>query len=460
MKNIVADVKKLTIVGTIIALVISTYIHLPKTYIYFENFGLKYTDITYGTFYRLFDSALLNDPVELSRVWYNNAKFKSLIEGVKLCPIPYTDYKFEHPPLIGGIWYVTTCAAIHIVLPQKYDVIAYKYYLDDLARVNYILNITIIAIAFILLVINFVKLVELLNLELKLSLLLPLLPSTIIYATYGWDILTISLAFMAFYLYAKSMFFNSNTRYLVISFVLFGLSIVCNMLMAIPVVVIVYELIQLIRNSQFYPRLFTKLALTLISIIIVPNIIVYLSAGPKGLQDVLALYTSHYCENCLYLLLIPDILSSTHKVLYIILLTTTVLTILTIQLKSIKLFICSMFLTITSTTIFNYVFKPQMWMLITPLALLMLAYRRRLLLLYSVADLCNSTIIITFFKDYELRMWLSKYIHGLSLEQNPLSIYSPVQWIVSIRNIILLVIFIVSLFYAHELNRYSSKDYY
>lgn len=458
MKSFKADFRKLTLVCIAIILTISTYIHLPGTYIYFKNFGLKYTDIVHGAFYRLFDSTLLGNPEELGRVWYNGNKFRSLVEGIKLCPIPYIDYKFEHPPIIGGIWYVATCIAIHTVLPQNYDDSTYKYYLDRMAETSYLVNVAFIAVAFTALILYFIKLAELLNLEPKLVFLLLLLPSTILYTTYSWDALAVSLTFIALYLYISYVFLNAGTHYLMISLALFGISIACSIVMIIPTLVVLYELLQLIRIKRFSVKQFIELLAILVLAALTPNIATY-AAGSRGFHDLLSYYAQHYCENCLYLPLIQDVFSPLHRVLYTVLITVVMIIVLAIQLKNMELAIHALFLSIASSVVFNYMFKPQTWLLITPLALLSLARNRRLLLLYSIADILNSIIIIAFFNDYELRLLLSRYIHSIPLEQNPLSIHSPIQWIASVRNVILLTVVMSSLFHVHELVKGFSKDY-
>ncbi|MEM4786272.1 MAG: hypothetical protein QXW87_05450, partial [Desulfurococcaceae archaeon] len=90
------------------------------------------------------------------------------------------------------------------------------------------------------------------------------------------------------------------------------------------------------------------------------------------------------------------------------------------------------------TIALNYVFTPQMILIITPLALIILEKRK--LILYSIADSLNALIIILFFEDFKIREFLNKIGFPIPIEFNPWSISSIVQWIAVIRIMILLII--------------------
>lgn len=83
----------------------------------------------------------------------------------------------------------------------------------------------------------------------------------------------------------------------------------------------------------------------------------------------------------------------------------------------------------------NYIFTPQMILMVTPFALLVLNCLP--LYAYVVADVTNSLLIIAFFEDVALRTLLSRLM-PINTEFNPWTIDSPTQWLATIRNVAIL----------------------
>ncbi len=397
----------------------------------YGNPGVRYTDITFGLFYKIFDPNLVYDENRLKNLWYNGDKLRMLIYGKKICPIPYIDYKFEYPPIIGLIWYITTCIAFQMGLPSSYEFNNYILYRDSIAQIHFNLQSLILITFFVLLHLYLLKIINDIGYDWRKIFISILLPSTILYLTYNWDIICISFAIMGLYLYMRQ-------RY-ILSGIFLGLSIATKLLTVAILAIILYELIQSYisrRSLLLFSQLFI---ITTIIFMGIPYMILLLLT-PIGFTDFIVHHATWYCENCIYMLVINDIFNPMNRTLYIAVLTIAMILIFSIPIKERKLLLTCSFLAMVSIVLFNYVFTPQMWLLLTPLAIFIINDAKSLFL-YLLGDIANFSIIITFFKDYEIRLWLSKFI-SIPIEQNPYVILSPVQWIATLRNISLLILWI------------------
>lgn len=437
----------------------SIYIHLPFTPPLFNNPGLKYTDIVYGVFYRTFSPWGPN-----AALWYRGETFKNLVEGEELCPRPYVDYKFEYPPLVALLWYVSTCTAFSVMAPRSYPLIDYAELLRGVAALHYLIQVAMMAPFYMVMIVLLVALAKDLSADWRALALVTLLPSSILYATYNWDLLCISLAIVALYLFMRRKYLASG--------IALGLSVATKILTAGIAAVLIGHLLRGTRSSHQGRRLAAFLAglgagvsapcITLLFLFTCPP-----AAQPRGLTDVVMgffgglvdlveYHASWYCENCIYMVAFRDIWSPAHRVAYLLAASVAMILVLATALRAPlgepRSVTVAALLSVTALVLFNYVFSPQMWLLITPLAMLVLWHRRGLLYCYVGADVANFLIMALFFKDLELRSIISKLI-PISAEFSPWTLDSPVQWLAQVRNLLLLIVWSVVLVESLKVRR-------
>ncbi|MFN3268424.1 MAG: hypothetical protein ACK416_04100, partial [Zestosphaera sp.] len=106
------------LISTFLALytvfMVSFILHAPFTQTPLGLTGLKYNDIVHGVFSVRFSTSLVSNRGRLHEYWFSPKSFEDLVSRTKLCPVPYVDYKFEYPPLVGFFWFLTTCASFSI----------------------------------------------------------------------------------------------------------------------------------------------------------------------------------------------------------------------------------------------------------------------------------------------------------------------------------------------------------
>ncbi len=415
---------------------ITVYMHYPKSPIIYGNFGFKYSDIVYGVFYSRFSPNLYEKPSELLDIWYREEGYISLVNGSKFCPAPYVDYKFEYPPVIGLVWYLSTCIAITVVLPDEYDISMYKKLFTDLTSVHFLAN-SIITLAFFILCILIVErfLAEE-GMHSQRILLMVFAPSIIMYSVYNWDMITSSLMITGLYFLMKERPGAGG--------VLMGLAVASKILPALPLLLLMLMLLRGVRTKVVKRDVAIKFILTALITSILPFLILY-ALSPRGFLDFIGHHSSWYCENCIYLVLDNNVFSEIHRILAAASLSLFLLVSakLISNIRSIdnQTIVSITFLGITASTVLNYVFSPQMMLLILPLAVIVLP--RRSLLLYTIADIADAFIMITFFKDLETRSFLHHTL-GLPVEVefNPWSFPSMTQFMSLVRNLLLLFLLI------------------
>ncbi|RLG81265.1 MAG: hypothetical protein DRO13_01670 [Thermoprotei archaeon] len=417
---------------------ITVYMHYPETPIILGNFGFKYSDVVYGVFYTRFHPDLYKRTSELLDTWYREERYISLINGSKFCPIPYIDYKFEYPPVIGLVWYLSTCIAISAVLPGEYNASIYEELFVDLAGVHFLVN-SLITLAFFILCILIVKkfLVEE-GMHSSRVLLVVFAPSIIMYLVYNWDMITSSLMITGLYFLTKERPSTGG--------VLIGLAVASKILPALPLLLLMLMLLRSVRVEIVKRGIAVKFILTAMAASTLPFLVLYI-LSPRGFLDFIGHHSSWYCENCIYLVLDNNVFSELHRIL-----ATTSLSLfllasarLITRIRSIdnRTIVSISFLGITASTVLNYVFSPQMMILILPLSVVVLPVRS--LLLYALADAANASIMVTFFKDVEIRSFLHHTL-GLPVEVefNPWSFPSVTQILSLARNLLLLFLLITT----------------
>lgn len=404
---------------------LSTYIHHPETSVLLNIWGFKYNDIVYGVFNPRF-SPNLNQANVLNK-WYRPEKYYCLTTSSRVVVYPYIDYEFEYPPLIGLIWFISVNLATYIVLPDNYRSVVYRESFDKLITVHYMIHAIVNSLSLVIVTYTTVSMINKIRRKYsKYRCLFYLLPSVIVYLVYNWDILC-----SLFLILGLKNYLNRKWLY---TGLFIGLSISTKILTFFIAMALLISLIknrESLKNNIYYTA-----GLTIATA--VPFSIMYFTS-PRGFHDFINHHAAWYCENCLYQLFTSNIFSPFHKILAAMLITIFVSLTLYLFYSSVlsNLLETSLVLVITTISL-NYVFSPQMILLITPLALITLDKFK--LLLYSTADFLNALIIILFFEDEKLRIWLNNIGLSVKIEFNPWSITSIVQWIALARILLLLII--------------------
>lgn len=414
----------------IIALVVSsvsTFIHHPRTGVLINIFGLKYSDIVHGVFNTRFSPYLRESDV--NNKWYDPGKYYCLTTKSRVIVYPYIDYKLEYPPLIGLIWFISTNLAIYTVLPEKYDYMVYINSFNEIQSIHYLIQAFINSLSMVLTVYITIDLINRLKKDYCIQrYLLFLLPSMLIYLVYNWDIICTLFLMLGLKNFIDRKWFKTG--------LFLGLSISTKiMVVFITLAVLIYLFIYMekfcLKNVALY---LTGLTIA----VFIPFTVMYI-ASPRGFLDFVEHHAKWYCENCIYQIVFSDIFSPNHRILaFIFIMLFVSISLYLFHEKILDDIFETSFILLVVTIALNYVFTPQMILIITPLALIVLEKRK--LILYSIADSLNALIIILFFEDFKIREFLNKIGFPIPIEFNPWSISSIVQWIAVIRIMILLII--------------------
>lgn len=361
--------------------------------------GLSYSDITHGLFSTRF-VWIDNDK------WFNQNVIDALVNGDKNCPLVYKDYFFEYPPVIGFLWQFTTCLSIQLSFPNEYFSTEYQVYIERASSINFIVNVFVLGITFVLLI---YVLERRINIDYKKLLWLVLSPSVFLYLFYNWDVLCI-------FFYAISIYFYSGKKYFKAG-VFIGLSVSTKLLTLIP------ALIYLI-DSMKHRYSFAKFVMGFI-IGMLPFVF-FLVYSPSGFWAFIQYHGSWYCENCLYALLIEDIFSQLHRLLFIFTEGLVIILSIIMYLKHDDLHRIG-FYSFLGTISLSYIFTPQMLLMLIPLALINLNHNEYRL--FFISDFLNALIIPIFFAE-------------LSSGVSPWNIGSLTQTLAQFRNLILLFLYI------------------
>lgn len=435
----------LIIIASLVISMLSFYIHFPEQPPIFDNWGFSYNDIVYGLFNPIFSDIVTHDGIiksgDIPRRWFNYEMATKLVSGTKTIPIPYIDYKFEYPPLIGAIWLFSTYLAIQFSLPDKYTSIEYAKLIKKGAEIHYYIHSLILITAFIVTIIYMYRITKKLNISWPRILAFILLPSTVLYLIYNWDIL--ATTFMVI-----SIYYLLNKKYL-ISGLMLGLSISSKLLPLIFALVIIYDMIQKARKggiSIHHLGLFS-------SGIFIGGIVPYIFVSIVAYNGFIYFIEHHfawYCENCIYSIIVQDIWSPYNRLYAMIFIPLFTLIMLTIDINydyGSQLLNIALASIIISTSL-NYVFSPQMMLMITAIGVLTLI--PKYLMLLVIADIANFGIMAMFFKSNEISLWLATNLGIKNLKPDPHVSGSPVQIAAMVRNILLIIIMIYSIYKAYK----------
>ncbi|MEM2659661.1 MAG: hypothetical protein QXZ48_02970 [Zestosphaera sp.] len=410
--------------------VISFLLHAPFTQTFLGLTGLKYSDIVYGVFSVRFSSGLINNQEQIVRYWLKPKSFEDLVSRTSLCPVPYVDYRFEYPPVVGFFWFLTTCTSF--VISDKLAVTTDQFFSTS-SSVNYVLQ-SLILFSFMALCLYYIKkIASSRGLGTWRAILFLVLPSTILYTTYNWDLIAAGLAVSSLYYFLKKSYKASGF--------LLGLSVASKILTGGLLIPLTAHLLKnVVRNEQPARNLASYLTSFLVGGL-VPFILTYV-VSVEGFFAFINHHASWYCENCVYALLVQDIFSPLHKYFFMAS-GLTALTLIAIQtLKGTRDLIPLAYASVGSIVTLNYVFTPQMMLMISPIAILTLGKKE--LLKYVVADTTNFFLIVAFFEDSTLRSAVSRII-PIKTGFNPWTIDSPTQWLAITRNLLILATIVRSL---------------
>ncbi len=394
------------------------------------NLGLKYSDIVYGVYYPRFSP----DPAVSSRYWYNAEALESLLRGEPRCPVPYVDYAFEYPPLVGLLWYSTTCLSALATAGEHRPSVR----VDRIAELHFALNAAALSIFVVLSVLFLWKLAESLGWAFgpRVATLWLLLPSTVLYSVYNWDAMCAALALGSLVAFARRRYLASG--------LLLGASVAAKLMTASVAYVLFLHLLfgkrgdaRLRDAGHFLAGLAVAGALPYLAL---------LALSPAGFRDFVTHHYAWYCENCLYMVFVHDIHSPAHRLLAIASVSAlaAAVALLVARGRGSEDGLLPYRLSAVSAlgaVLSNYVFSPQMVLLFSPLVL---AFSRRASrALYAVSDVANFSIMFSFFRDYELRLFLREVGIPVSVRFSPWTIDSPVQWFAAARNLLLLVVLVI-----------------
>uniref|UniRef100_A0A7C2ZQR7 DUF2029 domain-containing protein n=1 Tax=Ignisphaera aggregans TaxID=334771 RepID=A0A7C2ZQR7_9CREN len=237
----------LVFVCFLITSTISFYLHIPGKEPVFNNFGLAYSDIVSGVFNPIFKDIVTPygdiDSKALSERWYDSDTASKLLRS-NICPVPYKDYRFEYPPIVALLWYISTCIAIKVALPTSYTSIQYYSLVDSVANVHYYVQSAFIITFLVVLTIYMYRIALTLGISWKRVVMFLFLPSTVLYLVYNWDIIAAAFAIV-------SLYYLMHKKYLA-SGIALGLSISTKVIPAVFAFIIVYDMIQkVLRDKSF-----------------------------------------------------------------------------------------------------------------------------------------------------------------------------------------------------------------
>lgn len=357
----------------LLPILLSIYLHSPL----FEPppglQGLKYTDIAIGVFVPVFV-----EPREGGR-WFNSEKLAEMTGGSRTCPLPYLDYHFEYPPLVGLLWLLSTCLSIQALMPHAFPAEKYGELMRRVGEAHYYLTAAYLLLFYLLLLYAQLRLSE----DRWRPLLLAASPSMYVFSVYNWDVPAIALFLFSLYVFEKRRYELAGA--------LAGLSVSVKLLTAIGGALLAAVLLRegKRREALAYSQAFLAAAVS-------PFLFVLLMS-PQGFSAMISHHASWYCENCIYMVLVRDIWSNLHRVLAALFIGFLSGSLLTLSLLSSLDLRRAAFAAVAIPVTFGYVFSPQMMVLLTPLAVLSLP--TKLLPLYMAADAVNALALLSFFND-------------------------------------------------------------
>ncbi len=362
----------------------------------------------------LFGNVYISEPIYSDCVAFYNTYLSSFNTSNNL-PIPYINYFYPHPPLIG-LLFLASYTPIYLLGIEVSS---------STALVIYYLTYTLITGFAYFLVVIFYSRITGFNDKFEMVFLYP---SFIIYLVYDWTIFALLLILLITY------FVKQGKLLLVI--LLLGLIFLLNPLFIVFIISFLYTW-YIERNYRFLGYGLFGLFIGLLGYLLT------LLTG-YGILSIRSFFNGLFCMNCIYALFIRDVYSQYIRALALGVVYGVVSIILLLDINSNveyldKVSIKSITIILFATLFWLYM-VPQVYLYLLPLIYLFLTkYYEKILLL--ITDILNALIIILWFKDQELRHLLS--FTRIPVTFNPWSIDSPIQWIAQARNIFTLILLLV-----------------
>lgn len=357
------------------------------------------------------------DPV--GERWFSRETLDDFVSG-RRCPLPYVDYKLEYPPVVGSIWVASVC--VPYLLSKSLAEWRGIASVVEMVDYHYVVQGVAVVVSFLASAVLLARLSELVGASWRRALFFLLLPSTTLYLVYNYD--AVSLAFMlaSVYSFVVGRAFWSGLA--------LGLAVSSKVLPATAGIPMLALLVQSRRREGV-----AKFVLG--GLLGITPYIALLALAPAGLLWSIDYVREWFCENCIYGLFTGDIYSPINKFAASTLIgvATCVATVVALRRRSA---VDSVALCILGTVTFNYIFTPQMMLLLTPLTVLVLPVH--LLPVLAVADIFNFLIVPMIGVVEEATAFMRSL--GLQAVPYPFHPASPVQLVANVRNTLLLALFV------------------
>jgi predicted membrane-bound dolichyl-phosphate-mannose-protein mannosyltransferase len=321
-------------------LVVSLILHVPSLPPFLGNWGFKYSDI----------ASVAYSVIQSPDRWFDHGKYLDFAAH-RGCYLPYVDYHFEYPPLVGLLWAFSTCLSgwdldLHLYIHAGAIAAGYAGLLWALSKLA----------------------------KRRLWLLLAS-PSLYLYAVYNWDVLAASLALVGV-VYVRSMSFLAG--------LIHGLAF--NVKWIAAGVAYYYGV------ALWGRREWRRYAAGAVLGAAAPMAALYLLA-PGGFWQMINHHARWYCENCLHLFAVGELYSPLHRFMFVAVagLIAALFPVLGRRIEERHALLGAAI----SLTVFNYVFSPQMFLLILPFGLMALSKIGLAVLWF--ADLANFGIMATWY---------------------------------------------------------------
>ncbi len=391
-----------------------------------------YSDVTIDMYKSLFLSDSIcraySSSSESTGIGFYPDSAKKFCVGEDFFPLPLRDYRFPYPPLTIGLWFISTYLAYSIA-SARHSIGVNPLATIDAYMIFYFMYSFLIFLAVMVsaqIVVSLLK--NVCRENSRKYLVLPIgiaTPSMLVYLLHGYDIYAQLLTVLGLYMFSKKRYGLSS--------LMFGLA---SCISPYVLVLIIPLLFFLYRKSAFDSLLYSLLGflggLT-------PYLILYI-LSPSSVTKLVNTILLGYCNSCIYLFILNNIWSYYGRAFSVAAI--TFFTLLLMSLKSRRSLegeISRFILLLAFTILFSYSFPPQVFLLVLPLLVIFSSNNTRILFSILLADALNALIIPLWFKDYEIRQILIKYIN-IPLKYSPWTPDSPIQWIAQLRNIILFIV--------------------
>lgn len=366
---------------------------------------------------------IFGDPI--AERWFSRESLGELISG-RRCPLPYLDYKMEYPPLVGALWALSTClpfGALAVGGIRAFDVAT----LAHLLHYHYVVQGAVISAAFLASVVLATRLADALGVGRRRILFFLLLPSTTLYLVYNYDALALVFMLASLYAFVRGRFFLSGLA--------LGLAASAKVL---PVVAGAPMLAALASRGRGSGRLMDVARLVVGGMVGVSPYLILMAVAPTGLLWSFDYVSGWICENCIYELFTQDVFSPANRYLAAVMVVACAI-VSSVAAARRREAVSPATVCVLGAVSLNYIFTPQMMLLLTPLLALVLPTRR--LAAVVVADASNFLIVPLI----GVLEQATEALRALGLQAVPMAFHpaSPVQLVATVRNVALLAVLVL-----------------